>query len=371
MGKRSTALLAIVSCLLSVPLVTLGQRNNSFIIQGKIDTVPNAKYRIMYRNNEKEIVDSLQLSADRTFTFHGSIGEPTRVNFIIDNDFNPRLVKDQIVYSFWVSPGERVNFHGLTGWLVGPKSNLRIDDSKYILTGSTLDKIAITYTESRRAMYLSNKDREKEAGLEDSIISKFIQNNPNSFYSLYLLSKSFSSQKRAPDLVTTLYNALSTEQKNSYTGILLNKKIKAQPQLEIGKSLPIFELANDNGDLVSLEDFRDKYVLVDFWASWCGPCRKEFPHLKSLYNEYKSKNFEILAVSIDKSRMDWLTAINNEKLSWTNLWDKGGFSAELYQIFGLKGIPDNFLLDKEGKIVARNLRGSELKIALDKLISDN
>jgi thioredoxin-related protein len=90
-----------------------------------------------------------------------------------------------------------------------------------------------------------------------------------------------------------------------------------------------------------------------------------------LYNEYKSKNFEILAVSIDKSRLDWLTAINNEKLSWTNVWDKGGLRSELYQIFGLKGVPDNFLLDKEGKIVARNLRSSELKTVLDKLISDN
>ncbi|HAL53576.1 TlpA family protein disulfide reductase [Sphingobacterium multivorum] len=371
MGKRSTALLAIVSFLLSMPLIILGQRNNGFIIQGKIDTVPNAKYRIMYRNNEKKIDDSLQLSADRTFTFHGSIGEPTRVNFIIDNDFNPRRVKDQIVYSFWVSPGDTVDFHGLTGWLVGPKSNLRIDDSKYVLKGSTLDKIAITYGENRRAIYLSNKDQEKATGLEDSIISKFIQSNPNSFYSLYLLNKSFSSLSRHPDLLNTLYNALSTEQKNSFTGILLNKKVKAQPQLEIGKSLPIFELANDNGNLVSLEDFRGKYVLVEFWASWCGPCRKEFPLLQSLYSEYKSKNFEILAVSIDESRMDWLTAINNEKLLWTNVRDKGGFSGELYQIFGLKGVPDNFLLDKEGKIVARNLRSSELKKVLDKLISDN
>jgi len=107
---------------------------------------------------------------------------------------------------------------------------------------------------------------------------------------------------------------------------------------------------------------------VDFWASWCGPCRKEFPHLRSLYNEYRSKNFEILAVSIDESKEDWLAAIDNDKLSWTNVLATGGFNGELYQVFGLKGVPDNFLLDKEGKIVARNLRGSELKTVLDKLI---
>jgi len=368
--RKSTLLLAIIS-LLSIPLVTIGQSSSNFTIQGRIDTVPNAKYRIMYKNNEKVIHDSLQLSADRTFTFSGNIGEPTRINFIIDNDFNKRLVKDQIVYSFWVSPGDRLDFHGLTGWLSGPRENLNIDDNKYKLNGSALDKSAIAYNENRRAVYLANKDQENTTALGDSILSKFIQSNPNNFYSLDLLNRSFPSLKGQPALVNTLYNTLSNELKNSYTGKLLNKKIMAHPHLIIGKDLPTFELSNAEGDLVNLEDFRGKYVLVDFWASWCGPCREEFPYLRSLYNEYKSKNFEILAVSIDESRADWLSAIDNDKLSWTNVLDTGGFSGELYQVFGLKGVPDNFLLDKEGKIVARNLRGSQLKTVLDKLILQN
>lgn len=158
MEKRSINIWAIVLLSLLIPLLTLGQSDKTFSIQGKIDTIPNAVYRIMYSNNQKEIQDSIQLFADRTFTFRGHIGEPTRVNFIIDNNFNPRFVKDQIVYSFWVSPGDQVDFHGLTGWLVGPKENLIIDDSKYILKGSTLDSLAISYVENRRALYLANRD---------------------------------------------------------------------------------------------------------------------------------------------------------------------------------------------------------------------
>ncbi|MGB3064124.1 redoxin domain-containing protein [Sphingobacterium thalpophilum] len=365
---RKPVKLALVP-LLSIPLITIGQTDETFTIHGKIDTIPNAKYRIMYKNNDKVIRDSLQLSADRTFTFRGSIGEPTHFNLIIDNTFNPRLVKDQIVYAFWVSPGDNLIFHGLTGWLSGSKDNLYTDESKYELKGSALDKSALDYVEKQRTLYLTDKDQDNKTRQVDSLKRRFIQNNPNSFYSLYLLNRSFPSWKDQPELLDSLYNGLSAQLKNSYSGILLYKKMMASAQLEIGKSLPTFELPNADGKLISLDDFKGKYVLVDFWASWCGPCRQEFPYLRSLYNEYRSKNFEILGISIDEIRKDWLQAVHDENLTWTNLSDSGGFKGELFQIFGLNGVPDNFLLDRNGKIVARNLRGHELKTVLEKLIA--
>ena len=118
---------------------------------------------------------------------------------------------------------------------------------------------------------------------------------------------------------------------------------------------------------MSLSDLRGKIVLVDFWASWCGPCRRENPNVVRMYNKYKDKGFDILGVSLDKTQDRWLQAIEQDGLEWHHVSDLKGWSNEVAQAYGVRSIPHTILLDQEGRIIARNLRGQALEEKLEEL----
>ncbi|MGQ1785399.1 MULTISPECIES: peroxiredoxin family protein [unclassified Saccharicrinis] len=145
--------------------------------------------------------------------------------------------------------------------------------------------------------------------------------------------------------------------------------------LEIGNKAPEIKLLSPNGEVIALSSLKGKMVLIDFWASWCGPCRRENPHVVEAYNEFKDKRFDngkgftIYSVSLDKSKQRWIKAIEDDKLTWSShVSDLLGWSSKAAQIYGVRGIPDNFLIDGDGIIVAKRLRGPYLEAALKKYV---
>jgi peroxiredoxin len=136
----------------------------------------------------------------------------------------------------------------------------------------------------------------------------------------------------------------------------------------VGKEAPDFELPDVNGKPFSLKSLRGKYVLVDFWASWCKPCRNENPNVVSAYQQFKDKNFTILGVSLDKEKEGWVKAIADDQLTWSHVSDLKFWDSKVVPLYGIEGIPFNVLLDPEGKVIAKDLRGSELHAKLNEVL---
>lgn len=195
---------------------------------------------------------------------------------------------------------------------------------------------------------------------------QFIAGNPQSLASpLYLRVE---EDGLSLEQLEKLYNAFHEPVKSSDYGVGLAEKITARRRTAIGNPAPDFSVNDINGKPVQLSAYRGQYVLLEFWASWCVPCRHDNPYLVKAHERYKDKKFTILSVSLDHDGAKWKEAIEKDQLNWTHISDLQAFDNKVAKLYGVQPIPDNFLISPEGKIIARRLRGPELEKALAELI---
>ncbi len=353
----------IIYLLLGIFLLNACKNKDAFVVKGKVENAGNLKKVLLYQNNE--LIDSAFLNENQEFKF-------TRVAPIAD--FYNLSLNDQNI-TFVAQNGDELEF----------KMDLNKPSGSYEVEGNEASEKLQIFNE------LSAKYTKVFAEIQEEFVQKVSENpelqdslnkvlGPRYEQNLQAYSEAaFKFGKEQTDNLAGFY-AMSTLDQVKFEQPLIEyaakikgkfpqnqavnqfiKRMDAIAPLSIGRMAPAFDLPTADGKVIRLADFKGKYVLIDFWASWCGPCRQENPNIVRLYNRFKDKNFTILGVSLDDDKADWLKAIKDDGLNWTQVSELKRWDSPIANLYKIESIPASFLLDPQGKIIAKNLRGADLE----------
>jgi len=336
---------------------------------------------LIFKDNGNDTRDSAKMK-DGTTYFTGKISEPVRAALVLipssdalDVDGKkpikgfPLAPKNQF-YFFLDSGNTAVNIKEplITSTFQGSKAQ-----EEYVQLTQQLEPL----NNRKEALFIKfiqydsakNNDGIKEVESEilqvdeeiKLMYKEYVQMNPSSKLVAYALSRYALAGSKLKDVEPLLKN-IPTNIKRSYSITSLIETMGIKERTSVGAVAADFSLPGISGKPVSLVSFRGKYVLVDFWGSWCGPCRGENPNLVKAYDRFGKKQFTILSVSLEKEggRTDWLNAIKADHLTWNNVYDQKFFDSHVAKMYGITSVPYNLLIDPDGKIISKNLRGDAL-----------
>jgi peroxiredoxin len=372
--KKVLLLLLVTASFVSCKKVADGE----FIITGKADGIANGVAVYLQKQDSTGIVpvDTVKVENGK-FKFEGKVKEPG-IHFIqvdkIDGKALLILESGEIVMNV---RKDTITKSKVSGTYSNDKLTSFLDDSQKI------QKRMIAFQKANMAKYNEAQSKQDTATIsalmkENSVFQKesiklsldHIEKYPKSYLSLLFLQQALNQPDKDDAKIKKLFETLDPSLKDTKEGKKLKKSIEGLGVATVGTMAPDFSAPNVDGKMVSLKESLGKVTIVDFWASWCGPCRAENPNVVALYNEFHAKGLNIIGVSLDKEgeAAKWKEAIVKDGLTWTEVSNLKFWQDPIAMKYNVKSIPATFLLDATGKIIAKDLRGAELKAKVASLL---
>ncbi|QDW24150.1 AhpC/TSA family protein [Pedobacter sp. KBS0701] len=338
------------------------------------DLVKEGKYIYsFYQKNEDVVIDSVKVQNGK-YSFAGDLDQTVMMSIS-----TRRYGSDVKIF---VGPSEHIqlihskSFKDVT--VSGSKANLEYNQVRAALAVylKKMHEIDVKLDSARRLRDTAMLKRFQADGTDiyhrmiEDVYPNYIKNNPNSSIALSMLDEYFGGVVDAQKL-EPLYNVLTKEVKGSAEGQRWGKILEKAQRAGVGKQAPDFTQYDQAGKVVRLSSFKGKYVLIDFWASWCFPCRAENKNVLRAYNSLKSKGFEVLGVSIDSDKNAWIKAIKDDGMPWVQVTDLKAKKNAAALLYGVDAIPQNWLIDPNGIVLGINLRGEDLARQIEKLINQS
>lgn len=357
------------SLFLAIIFLSCQTTRDEFSIKGTIAGVDTGKvYLQKVVDGRPQSIDTADV-VDGTFSFSGKMELPDiRVIRLNEQDYIAQLFLDNSKVTV-AAKKDSMQAAKITG---SPSQDLF---HTYLTELESVNKeMAALQDRYQKAMASQNMDEIKKVQIDYQAImdnmkiytKNFVKEHKTSVVAAYITLVQLSNQIESAEL-DSIVNGFPQEISKSEYVVKVKELADGLRKTAIGKQAPDFTMNDPMGKPIQLSSLKGKVVMIDFWASWCGPCRQENPNVVKLYQQYHDKGFEILGVSLDRSKEDWQKAIKDDQLSWLHVSDLQYWQNNAAQLYSVNAIPQTYLLDKDGKIIAKGLRSEELAAKLSEL----